>query len=96
MRSGRAVIVDVEWIGSAAAVLTTVAFIPQVIRSWRMGGRELSWLTLSLFGTGVTLWLVYGYARHSWPLICGNGLTLAQVASMAATKARAARRVPAG
>lgn len=73
---------DSEWIGFIAAVLTTVAFVPQVVRTWHMGGRELSWSMLGLFGTGVSLWLAYGIVRNSWPLIIGNGLTLIQVGAM--------------
>lgn len=82
---------DLEWIGFAAAALTTVAFVPQVVRTWQMGGRELSWLMLALFGTGVSLWLTYGIVRQSWPLIFGNGLTLIQVAAMAGVKFSANR-----
>lgn len=77
---------DVEWIGFAAAVLTTVAFVPQVVRTWQMGGRELSWSMLGMFGTGVSLWLLYGILQPSRPLIVANGLTLIQVAAMAAVK----------
>jgi MtN3 and saliva related transmembrane protein len=76
----------VELIGFAAGVLTTVAFAPQVLRTWRLGGFELSWSMLSLFATGVSLWLVYGYQRGSMPLIMANGLTLLQVLAMAAIK----------
>ncbi len=77
---------NVEWIGFAAAGLTTVAFVPQVLRTWQMGGRELSWAMLGLFGTGVSLWLAYGILQPSRPLIVANGLTLIQVAAMAAVK----------
>ena len=45
-----------ELIGFWAALLTTIAFAPQVLRTWRLGGHELS--MLSLFGAGVTLWFV--------------------------------------
>jgi MtN3 and saliva related transmembrane protein len=76
----------IEFIGFWAALLTTIAFAPQVIRSWRLGGNELSWSMLSLFGTGVTLWLVYGYLRQSMPLMLGNGITLLLVGLMAAIK----------
>ncbi len=68
-----------ETIGFWAAVLTTVAFTPQVVRTWRMGGNELSWAMLALFGSGVGLWFVYGYLRMSGPLMLANGLTGAQV-----------------
>ena len=64
-----------EAIGFGAAILTTTAFAPQVIRSWRVGGDELSWLMLTLFGTGVGLWFVYGFLRGSAPVMLANGLT---------------------
>jgi MtN3 and saliva related transmembrane protein len=80
--------VDDELIGFAAGILTTIAFAPQVLRTWQLGGRELSWAMLSLFATGVSLWLVYGLQRGSMPLIAANGLTLVQVIAMAAIKYR--------
>jgi MtN3 and saliva related transmembrane protein len=64
-----------EAIGFWAAILTTVAFAPQVVRTWRVGGEELSWTMLALFGTGIGLWFVYGYLRMSEPLMFANGLT---------------------
>jgi len=84
--------IDVELIGFAAALLTTTAFAPQVIRTWRLGGHELSWGMLALFGAGLVLWLAYGVARGSAPLVVANGLTLIQVLAMSAVKLRTARR----
>lgn len=66
-------------IGFCAASLTTVAYAPQVVRTWRMGGAGLSWITLTLFGVGVALWFIYGIVRQSEPLILANGLTGLQV-----------------
>ena len=80
---------NVEAIGFWAAVLTTLAFVPQVVRTWRFGGRELSWVMLVLFGTGVGLWFVYGYLRESGPIMLANGLTGLQVIVIAAGKLRA-------
>jgi MtN3 and saliva related transmembrane protein len=68
-----------EAIGFWAAILTTVAFAPQVVRTWRVGGEELSWTMLALFGTGIGLWFVYGYLRMSEPLMFANGLTGLQI-----------------
>lgn len=78
-------------IGFWAAVLTTIAFVPQVVRTWRVGGRELSWVTLALFGTGVALWFVYGYRLDSRPLMLANGLTLLQILAIVIIKLRARR-----
>ena len=81
-----------EAIGSCAAVLTTVAFAPQVIRTWRSGGAGLSWLMLSMFAAGVWLWFLYGLLRASIPIVAANGLTGMQVLFLAALKAWYSRK----
>lgn len=81
-----------EDIGFGAAALTTVSFVPQVMRTWRTGGLGLSWTMLALFGTGVGLWLVYGILRTSAPVMVANGLTEVQVLLLLALKVRQARR----
>ena len=63
--------------GYPAAFLTTVAFIPQAWKSWRT--RDLSGISLpmyALFTLGVALWLAYGIAIGSAPVITANGITL--------------------
>jgi MtN3 and saliva related transmembrane protein len=64
-----------ETIGFWAAALTTAGFVPQVIETWRSGGRGVSWWMLALFGTGVGLWFLYGLLRMSAPVMVANGLT---------------------
>ena len=67
---------QIEIVGYCAAFLTTIAFIPQAIQSWRT--RDLSGISLgmySLFTTGVGLWLIYGLIIEKWPLILANALT---------------------
>jgi MtN3 and saliva related transmembrane protein len=75
-----------EAIGFWAAALTTTAFAPQVIRTWRMGGEGLSWTMLALFGLGVGLWFIYGLVRMSGPLMLANGVTGLQVLVLIALK----------
>jgi len=63
--------------GMVAAVLTTVAFLPQVIRTWRT--RSTSDISLGMFVayvTGIALWLVYGLMIRDVPLIASNAVTL--------------------
>lgn len=65
-------------VGYAAAILTTVSFVPQALKSWQT--RDLSGVSLamySLFTLGVALWLVYGVMLGSWPIIVANAITLA-------------------
>ncbi len=76
-----------EAIGFWAAVLTTSAFAPQVLRTWRAGGEGLSWITLTLFGLGVGLWFVYGLLRMSGPIMLANGVTGLEVLFLITLKA---------
>lgn len=67
---------EIETIGYCAAFLTTIAFLPQAIQSWRT--RDLSGISVgmySLFTTGVGMWLIYGLIIEKWPLILANSLT---------------------
>jgi MtN3 and saliva related transmembrane protein len=64
-------------LGYPAAILTTVAFVPQALHSWRT--RDLSGISLpmyALFTLGVALWLGYGLVINSLPVIVGNAITL--------------------
>jgi len=64
-------------VGYAAAVLTTVAFVPQALASWQT--RDLSGVSLpmySLFTAGVAMWFVYGVMLGSWPIIIANAITI--------------------
>jgi MtN3 and saliva related transmembrane protein len=64
-------------IGLLAAFCTTIAFLPQVIRSWRTRSTaDLSLSMFLIFTTGIALWLVYGLFMHDLPLIAANGVTL--------------------
>ena len=71
---------ETELIGGMAAVLTTLSFLPQVIKTWTSrSAADLSWIWLIAFSAGLTLWLIYGFALASWPLVLANGITLSLV-----------------
>jgi len=66
-----------ELIGYLAAVLTTIAFIPQVLHIWRLrSGRGVSLGMYAIFASGVALWLIYGILLGAWPIIAANVVTL--------------------
>ena len=66
-----------DWIGSAAATLTTTAFIPQAWKVWRTKHTaDISLGMYALFTLGVALWLGYGMLLASWPIIIANCITL--------------------
>ena len=66
-----------ELIGALAALLTTAAFVPQVIRTIRTRDtRGISLGMYLMFCSGVALWAIYGAMLGSWPIITANGITL--------------------
>ena len=68
----------IDIVGYVAAALTTIAFVPQALTSWRT--RDLSGVSLpmySIFTAGVAMWLAYGVMLSSWPIIVANAITLA-------------------
>ena len=70
-------LIDPDLIGSAAAVLTTTAFVPQAWQVWRT--RHTADISLGmyiLFTAGVALWMSYGILLTAWPIIIANSITL--------------------
>ena len=63
-------------LGLVAGAFTTVAFVPQVIRTWKVkSARDLSLAMIGLNSTGIFLWLVYGLCVRSFPIIVANLVT---------------------
>lgn len=78
-----------EWIGGAAAVLTTCSFIPQAWKVWKTRHtHDISLLMYTLFTCGVALWLVYGVLLGSWPIIIANSITLVLAGAVLVLKLR--------
>ena len=66
----------IDLLGLAAGTLTTCAFIPQVLRTWRTrSAQDISLVMFLLFSLGVALWIVYGVVIQSTPVIVANGVT---------------------
>ncbi len=83
----------VDAVGFAAATLTTLAFVPQVMKTWRSQSvDDLSFVTLATFTTGISLWLVYGVLVRSLPIILANAITVALNLVLIALKMRYGKR----
>ena len=69
--------INPEYIGFIAAILTTISFIPQVIRVYKTGDtKAISLKMYLLFSTGVFFWLIYGILIGELPIIAANFITL--------------------
>ena len=64
------------FIGLVAGLLTTIAFLPQVIKAWKTKAtKDLSLPTFVLQCTAVVIWVIYGMFIKELPLILWNALT---------------------
>jgi MtN3 and saliva related transmembrane protein len=76
-----------DYVGAVAAVCTTTAFIPQILKIRRQGGEDLSFPMLFLYLAGVLLWLIYGLLLHAAAVIWANAATSFLVAVALVLKA---------
>jgi MtN3 and saliva related transmembrane protein len=83
----------IQAVGFLAGALTTIAFIPQVVRTWRTRSTEdLSLAMLVVFNAGIALWLVYGIALREAPMMLWNSATLPMSLSLLGIKLQNRRR----
>lgn len=76
-------------IGAVAGTLTTLSFLPQVIKTWRSRStRDISTTMFVAFCLGVALWLVYGLMLAAWPIVITNAATLVLAGAILALKLR--------
>jgi MtN3 and saliva related transmembrane protein len=79
----------VEWLGYVAAVLTTIAFVPQAVKTIR--SRDTRGISLGMylaFTTGLIFWFGYGCVLHSWPMIVSNAIAASVAATILVLKLR--------
>lgn len=67
----------VEYIGYFGSFLTSITFIPQVYKSWQSKSvGDLSTWMISIVVTSTIVWLIYGFAIKSGPVIVANMVVL--------------------
>jgi MtN3 and saliva related transmembrane protein len=74
-------------LGLFAGTLTTLSFLPQVIRTLRTrhaGDLSAAWLLI--FSLGTATWLVYGILRSDIAVAGANGVTFALVMTLVVAK----------
>lgn len=78
-----------DLLGSAAGALTTAAFVPQVVKTWKSkSAGDLSFGMFLVFAAGVLLWLAYGVVIGATPIIVANSVTLSLCVAILAMKIR--------
>lgn len=76
---------DEQIIGFIAGILTTVAVLPQLIKSWKTKKvMDISPFMFVLLLGGVGMWVVYGIVKNDYPIILTNGISFLLNLSMLA------------
>lgn len=67
-------------LGLLAGALTTISFVPQVMKTWKFKEtKDISLLMYIIFFTGILLWFSYGIIIKNTPIIIANGASLVLV-----------------
>ena len=82
----------IEILGAIAGFCTTFAFVPQLIKIQKQGGRDLSYGRLIFYLAGVLLWLFYGIFLHAPSVILANAATSLLIVLAILLKASKERR----
>jgi len=83
-----------DWLmlGFLAGLLTTVGFIPQIIKGYRTKRMEdVSLLMPLVLGAGMLLWLFYGISLENLPIILWNAIAFALNIAVVGLKLRYAK-----
>jgi MtN3 and saliva related transmembrane protein len=79
--------ISMEWAGYLAATMTTLAFVPQAVKTIRTRDtRSISLGMYVVFTIGIAFWLIYGIALGSMPMILANVVTFALSATILGLK----------
>ena len=78
-----------DWVGYAAGVCTTLAFLPQAVRVLRTRSvQDISLAMYVVYIAGVAMWFGYGLAMNAGPIIVANAVSLVLAGSILVMKLR--------
>ena len=65
----------IEILGYISATITTIAFLPQIIKTFKTkSAKDVSMGMFILFTTGVFLWIIYGILTNTMPVLIANAV----------------------
>lgn len=78
-----------EILGYSAGVVTTLTFMPQVIKTWKeKSAKDVSLWMFIIAATNEIMWIGYGILRDDWVIILTNAVVLALSLTMIYLKFR--------
>ena len=75
------------FIGGAAALLTSLSYIPQIWKAWRTQETgDISYGMLAILGSGLCLWVGYGLLQADWVVVASNIVAVVLISTLALIK----------
>lgn len=79
----------VDILGYAAGAITSLTFLPQVIKTWKeKSAKDISLLMFVIAAVNEVMWVVYGVLLNNWVIILTNAIVLAMSLTMIFFKLR--------
>ena len=79
----------VDILGYAAGAITSLTFLPQVIKTWReKSAKDISLLMFLIASINEVMWIAYGALLNNWVIILTNAIVLAMSLTMIYLKFR--------
>ena len=79
----------VDILGYAAGAITSLTFLPQVIKTWReKSAKDISLLMFLIAAINEVMWIAYGALLNNWVIILTNAIVLAMSLTMIYLKFR--------
>ena len=79
----------VDILGYAAGAITSLTFLPQVIKTWKeKSARDISLMMFLIAAINEVMWIAYGALLDNWVIILTNALVLTMSLTMIFFKLR--------
>lgn len=73
----------VDILGYSAGAITSLTFLPQVIKTWKeKSAKDISLMMFLIAATNEIMWIAYGILRNDWVIILTNAVILVMSLTM--------------
>jgi MtN3 and saliva related transmembrane protein len=79
----------VELLGYSAGAITSLTFLPQVIKTWKIkSATDISLMMFLIAAVNEVMWIAYGILLDNWVIILTNSVVLSMSLTMIYFKLR--------
>jgi MtN3 and saliva related transmembrane protein len=73
----------IDILGYSAGAITSLTFLPQVIKTWKeRSAKDISMMMFLIAATNEIMWIAYGILRNDWVIILTNAVILVMSLTM--------------